>query len=337
MTEAAGWEGEQALSSMRYNRCGRWGLKLPALSLGGWQTVGGYEAPGVAREVFLRAFERGITHFDFANNYGRTPGQGEIEGGRILRDLPRHEIVVSTKAGYRMWPGPYGEWGSRKYLIASCDQSLERLGMDYVDVFYSHRFDPETPLEETLGALNTLVDHGKALYAGISSYDGAQTREAVRICRENGWAPIVLHQPRYNLFDRRIEADLLPAAAELGLGVIVFSPLAQGLLTDKYLGGVPEGSRVAQAEAMPWRLEGAGEAKLGQVRRLNEVARDRGQSLAQMALSWCLRRPEVTSVLTAVSTVEQLEDGLGAIERSEFVEDELRRIDTILAGAPPAA
>jgi L-glyceraldehyde 3-phosphate reductase len=320
------------MSPMRYNRCGRWGLKLPALSLGGWQTVGGYEAPGVAREVFLRAFDRGITHFDFANNYGRTPGQGEIEGGKILRELPRDEIVVSTKAGYRMWPGPYGEWGSRKYLIASCDQSLKRLGMDYVDVFYSHRFDPETPLEETLGALNTLVAHGKALYAGISSYDGAQTREAVAIYRENGWAPIVLHQPRYNLFDRRIEADLLPVAQELGLGVIAFSPLAQGLLTDKYLGGVPEGSRVAQT-SMPWRLDGADAGKLEQVHRLDEVARERGQSLAQMALSWCLRRAEVTSVLTAVSSVEQLEDGLGAIERAEFGDDELRRIDAILAGA----
>jgi len=324
------------MSPMRYNRCGRWGLKLPALSLGGWQTVGGYEEPGVAREVFLRAFDRGITHFDFANNYGRTPGQGEIEGGEILRELPRDEIVVSTKAGYRMWPGPYGEWGSRKYLIASCDQSLKRLGMDYVDVFYSHRFDPGTPLEETLGALNTLVDHGKALYAGISSYDGAKTREGVAICRDNGWAPIVIHQPRYNLFDRRIEADLLPVAQELGLGVIVFSPLAQGLLTDKYLGGVPAGSRVSQT-AMPWRLDGADQAKLEQVRRLDEIARERGQSLAQMALSWCLRRPEVTSVLTAVSSVEQLEDGLGAIGRSEFGDDELRRIDAILAGAPSPA
>ncbi len=319
---------------MRYHRCGRWGLKLPALSLGGWQTVGGYEAPGVARAVFHRAFELGITHFDFANNYGRTPGQGEIEGGKILAELPRDEIVVSTKAGYRMWPGPYGEWGSRKYLIASCDQSLKRLGMDYVDVFYSHRFDPETPLEETLGALATLVAHGKALYAGISNYSGAQTREAVEICRANGWAPIVIHQPRYNLLDRRIETDLLPVAAELGLGVVVFSPLAQGLLTGKYLGGVPEGSRAAQT-AMPWRMRTAEEARIETVRRLNEVARERGQSLAQMALSWCLRRPEVTSILTAVSSVEQLEDGVRALDRLEFSADELRRIDAILDAAPP--
>lgn len=319
------------MSSMRYNRCGRWGLKLPALSLGGWQTVGGYEGPGVAREVFLRAFDLGITHFDFANNYGRTPGQGEIEGGRILAELPRDEIVVSTKAGYRMWPGPYGEWGSRKYLIASCDQSLRRLGMDYVDVFYSHRFDPETPLEETLGALNSLVAHGKALYAGISSYDGARTRQAVAICHANGWAPIVLHQPRYNLLDRRIETDLLPVTSDLGLGVIVFSPLAQGLLTGKYLDGVPEGSRLAQ-EQMPWRLDRPRAAMLEMVRRLDRVARERGQSLAQMALAWCLRRPEVTSVLTAVSSVEQLEEAVAALDRTELSAGEVERIDAILAG-----
>jgi L-glyceraldehyde 3-phosphate reductase len=320
--------------TMRYNRCGRWGLKLPALSLGGWQTVGGYEAPGVAREVFLRAFDLGVTHFDFANNYGRTPGLGEIEGGRILRELPRDEIVVSTKAGYRMWPGPYGEWGSRKYLIASCDQSLARLGLDYVDVFYSHRFDPETPLEETLGALNTLVAHGKALYAGISSYDGAQTRAAVEICRRNGWAPIVLHQPRYNLLDRGIETDLLPVARELGLGVVVFSPLAQGLLTDRYLEGVPAGSRLAQAE-MPWRLEGPDGATLQKVRRLDRVARERGQSLAQMALAWCLREPEVTSVLTAVSSLAQLEAAVTALDRLALSAGEVERIEAILAGGAP--
>lgn len=323
--------------SMRYNRCGRWGLKLPAISLGGWQTVGGYEAEGVAHEVFFRAFDLGITHFDFANNYGKTPGRGEIEGGEILRQLPRDEIVVSTKAGYRMWPGPYGEWGSRKYLIASCEGSLKRLGMDYVDVFYSHRFDPETPLEETLGALDTLVAHGKALYAGISSYDGATTRRAVEICRANGWAPIVLHQPRYNLLDRKIESDLLPVAGELGLGVIVFSPLAQGLLTDKYLSGVPEDSRVARSTVMPWRFEGAGAETLETVRRLDEIARERGQSLARMALAWCLRRSEVTSVLTAVSSVEQLEDAVLALDRLDFSDHELRRIDAALAGGPPAA
>jgi L-glyceraldehyde 3-phosphate reductase len=317
---------------MRYNPCGRWGLKLPALSLGGWQTVGGYEAPGVAREVFFRAFDLGITHFDFANNYGRTPGNGEIEGGRILRDLPRDEIVVSTKAGWRMWPGPYGEWGSRKYLIASCDQSLKRLGMEHVDIFYSHRFDPDTPLEETLGALNTLVEHGKALYAGISSYSGAQTRQAAEIGRRNGWAPIVIHQPKYHLFERRIETDLLPVARKLGMGVIVFSPLAQGLLTDKYLGGVPAQSRGGQTE-MPWQMPKADAQTLDRVRRLNGVARDRGQTLAQMAFAWCLRLPEVTSVLTAVSSVKQLEDGVRALDRLAFSKEELRRIDAIV-GTP---
>jgi len=273
MPESSGYE------TMRYNPCGRWGLKLPALSLGGWQTVGGYEAPGVAREVFLRAFELGITHFDFANNYGRTPGNGEVEGGKILRELPRDEIVVSTKAGWRMWPGPYGEWGSRKYLIASCDQSLKRLGMEYVDIFYSHRFDPDTPLEETLGALNTLVEDGKALYVGISSYTGAQTRQAAEICRRNGWAPIIIHQPKYHLLERKIETDLLPVARKLGMGVIVFSPLAQGLLSGKYLGGVPADSRGGQTK-MPWPMPKADAQTLEKVRRLGEVARDRGQSLA---------------------------------------------------------
>jgi L-glyceraldehyde 3-phosphate reductase len=326
MPESSGYE------TMRYNPCGRWGLKLPALSLGGWQTVGGYEAPGVAREVFLRAFDLGITHFDFANNYGRTAGNGEVEGGKILRELPRDEIVVSTKAGWRMWPGPYGEWGSRKYLIASCDQSLKRLGMDYVDIFYSHRFDPDTPLEETLGALNTLVEHGKALYVGISSYSGAQTRQASDLCRRNGWAPIIIHQPKYHLLERRIETDLLPVARKLGLGVIVFSPLAQGLLSGKYLGGVPADSRGGQTK-MPWPMPKADAQTLEKVRRLGEVARDRGQSLAQMAFAWCLRLPEVTSVLTAVSSLKQLEDGVRALDRLAFTKEELRRIEAIV-GTP---
>jgi L-glyceraldehyde 3-phosphate reductase len=326
MPESSGYE------TMRYNVCGRWGLKLPALSLGGWQTVGGYEAPGVAREVFLRAFDLGITHFDFANNYGRTPGNGEVEGGKILRELPRDEIVVSTKAGWRMWPGPYGEWGSRKYLIASCDQSLKRLGMDYVDIFYSHRFDPDTPLEETLGALNSLVEHGKAFYVGISSYSGAQTRQAEAICHRNGWAPIIIHQPKYHLFERKIETDLLPVARKLGMGVIVFSPLAQGLLSGKYLGGVPADSRGGQTK-MPWPMPKADPQTLEKVRRLGEVARDRGQSLAQMAFAWCLRLPEVTSVLTAVSSLKQLEDGVRALDRLAFTKEELRRIDAIV-GTP---
>jgi L-glyceraldehyde 3-phosphate reductase len=328
MVESRGYD------TMRYNRCGRSGLKLPALSLGGWQTVGGYEEPGVAREVFLRAFDLGITHFDFANNYGRVPGNGEIEGGKILRELPRDEIVVATKAGYLMWPGPYGEWGSRKYLIASCDQSLKRLGLDYVDIFYSHRFDPETPLEETLGALDTIVRQGKALYAGISNYGGDQTRRAVEICRRNGWSRLLIHQAKYNMLHRVIEKDLLPALRKPGLGLIVFSPLAQGLLSGKYLGGVPSQSRAGQTR-MPWQLQKADAASLDKVRRLNELAKQRGESLSRMALAWCLRLPEVTSVLTAVSSVAQLEDGVKALGAAPFTSKELRLVDSILgAGAP---
>lgn len=318
--------------TMPYRTCGRWGLKLSALSVGGWQTVGGYEATGAAREVFFRAFDLGVTHFDFANNYGRLPGNGEIEGGRILKALPRDEIVVSTKAGYRMWPGPYGEWGSRKYLIASCDQSLKRLGLDYVDVFYSHRFDPDTPLEETIGALDTLVRQGKALYAGISSYSGRQTQDASSLARRRGWAPIVLHQPKYNLLHRGIEKDLLPVARKLGIGVIVFSPLAQGLLSERYLDGRPPGSRATQT-VNPWPMPEPDADTLGKVRRLADVARGRGQSLAQMALSWCLRLPEVTSVLTAASSVAQLEESVGAVQATPFTRQELKTIDGILA--PP--
>lgn len=315
--------------SMTYAPCGKWGLKLPLLSLGGWQTVGGYEAAGEAQEVFFRAFNLGITHFDFANNYGVPPGNGEIVGGRILAQLPRDELIISSKAGYRMWPGPYGEWGSRKYLIASCDQSLKRLGLDYVDIFYSHRFDPDTPLEETLGALNTIVAQGKALYAGISSYDGEQSREAVRICRENGWAPVIIHQPVYNMFNRRIEDDLLPVAHELGFGVIVFCPLAQGILTDRYLDGVPEGSRLAQLSPEQ-REKMLPDAKLRKIRRVNEIAKARGQTLAQMALAWCLRLPEVTSVLTAVSRLAQLEEIKQIMNGLHFDEEELQAIKSVL-------
>jgi L-glyceraldehyde 3-phosphate reductase len=326
MAESSGYD------TMTYNRCGRSGLKLPALSLGGWQTVGGYEDAGVARTVFRRAFELGITHFDFANNYGRVPGSGELEGGKILRELPRDEIVVSTKAGYLMWPGPYGEWGSRKYLIASCDQSLERLGMKYVDIFYSHRFDPETPLEETLGALDTIVRSGRALYAGISNYSGAQTQRAAEICRRNGWTRLLIHQPKYNMLHRDLEKDLLPVVRRLGLGMIVFSPLAQGLLSGKYLDGVPTESRAGQTR-MPWQLATGDAATLEKVRRLNDLARERGESLSRMALAWCRRLPEVTSVLTAVSSVAQLEDGVKALSSAPFSAAELRRIDAILGAS----
>lgn len=305
--------------TIAYRRCGKWGLELPVLSLGAWQTVGGYEAAGAARAIFLRAFEWGITHFDFANNYGREPGVAEVEGGKILRELPRDEIVISTKAGYRMWPGPYGEWGSRKHLIASCDQSLGRLGVEYVDIFYSHRFDPSTALEETLGALNSIVQQGKALYAGISGYNGEQTKRAVDICNREGWAPIVVHQPYYNVLDRGIETDLLPVTRQEQMGVIVFSPLKQGLLSGS------AGSRRSQT-ITPWRVTAPDPATRAKVDRLATFARQRGQSLAQLALAWCLHRPEVTSVLTAVSTLEQLEANLRALERIHFTDDELWHI-----------
>jgi L-glyceraldehyde 3-phosphate reductase len=329
---------DKRYDKMQYRRTGRSGLKLPAISLGLWHNFGHASRADVARQMCYRAFDLGITHFDLANNYGPPPGSAETLFGEILgEDLGayRDELIISTKAGYGMWPGPYGEWGSRKYLIASLDQSLMRMGLDYVDIFYSHRFDPDTPLEETLGALNTLVEHGKALYAGISSYSGAQTREAVEICRRNGWAPIVIHQPKYHLFERTIEADLLPVTRELGVGVIVFSPLAQGLLSGKYLSGAPSGSRGAQ-NVMPWRIPDADAATLEKVRRLAEVASDRGQTLAQMAFAWCLRHPEVTSVLTAVSSRQQLEDGVRALDRLAFSDEELRRIDAI-SGRPEGA
>lgn len=322
---------EDRYATMPYTRCGRWGLKLPALSFGCWQTVGGYEAPGEAQKILYRAFDLGITHFDFANNYGTPDGNAEIVGGKILREMPRDELIVSSKAGYYMWPGPYGEWGSRKQIIASCDQSLRRLGLEYVDIFYHHRPDPDTPLEESLGALNTLVQQGKALYAAVSSYRGERAARAVEVCRANGWAPIVLHQPSYSLFNRWIEDDLLPVAREKGFGLIVFCPLDQGRLTDRYLEGIPPGSRAAQ-----WPAERQKNflppARLEKVRKLNAIARERGQSLAQMALAWCLRLPEVTSVLTAASTVAQIEQNVAAVEKRTFESAELAAIEDILSG-----
>ena len=241
---------------MIYRRCGKSGLKLPVISLGAWETFGGYRGEAVARECMFRAFDLGITHFDLANNYGVPPGNAELMVGQILKEMPRDELIISSKAGYTMWSGPYGDWGSRKYLISSLDQSLQRLGLDYVDIYYHHRPDPETPLEETLGALNDIVRSGKALYVGISNYPGALTEEAVALIAERGWAPLIIHQPRYNMFDRRIETDLLPVAAERGIGVIAFSPLASGMLTDKYLHGIPEESRASFNTIAGPRLKG---------------------------------------------------------------------------------
>ena len=321
---------------MSYRRAGRSGLHLPSVSLGLWQNFGDGAPLERQREVVLRAFDLGVTHFDLANNYGPPPGAAEENFGRILHeDLGAHrdELVISSKAGYRMWPGPYGEWGSRKYLLASLDQSLERMGLDYVDVFYSHRFDPDTPLEETIGALATAVESGRALYAGISSYTASQTREAVRIAADLR-LPLVLHQPSYSMLNRWIEQPegddgevLLDVTAELGLGVIVFSPLAQGMLTSKYLGGVPADSRAAEDDSLSRSF--LTEEALTHVRALNELAGDRGQSLAQLALTWALRDERVTSVLIGARNVQQLEDSLGALDGAPLSEDELARIEDL--------
>jgi L-glyceraldehyde 3-phosphate reductase len=318
---------------MTYRRCGRSGLRLPALSLGLWHNFGAVDSFANARAVILRAFDLGITHFDLANNYGPPPGSAEETFGRILRqDLSAHrdELVISTKAGYRMWPGPYGEWGSRKYLVASLDQSLRRLGVDYADIFYSHRPDPETPLGETMGALDHVVRQGKALYVGISSYGPAQTRQAATMLRELG-TPCLIHQPAYNMLNRWIEDGLLDVLDEEQIGCIAFVPLAQGLLTDRYLSGIPAGSRAAKAHGF-LRPEHVTEEKLGKVRKLNEMARTRGQSLAQMALAWVLRHPGMTSALTGASRVSQIEDSVGALRNLAFMPEELLRIDAILAG-----
>jgi len=315
---------------MQYRRCGRSGLLLPAISLGAWETFGGYRGEEVARECLFRAFDLGITHFDLANNYGTPPGNAEIVVGRILKEMPRDELIISNKAGWEMWPGPYGDWGSRKYLIASCDQSLKRTGLDYFDIFYHHRPDPDTPLEESLGALDQLVRQGKALYAGVSSYSGAQFAQAVRVCQRMNLSPITIHQPYYNMLGRTIEWDLLPQTEAAGTGVIVFCPLASGLLTDKYLAGdVPPDSRAAQKWGRKWAERNLSAERLQLLSELNEMAKQRGQTLAQMALAWILRLPGITSALTGASNVKQIEDNVGALKNTDFSDEELRRIDRL--------
>ena len=318
---------------MQYRRCGRSGLRLPAISLGLWQNFGGERPLENSRAIIRRAFDLGITHIDLANNYGPPYGSAEETFGRIMRDdlRPyRDELVVSTKAGYDMWPGPYGEWGSRKYLLASLDQSLHRMGLEYVDIFYSHRFDPDTPLEETMGALDTAVRHGKALYAGISSYDAGQTAEAARILRDLG-TPLLIHQPSYSMLNRWIEPELLDTLEDEGVGCIVFSPLAQGMLSDKYLNGIPEGSRASRHGSLSPNL--ISEEALQGIRGLNEIAQRRGQSLAQMALAWTLRDPRVTSTLVGVSSVEQLEANVAALDNLDLSDDELAEIDRYASDA----
>jgi len=317
--------------TMTYRRCGRSGLQLPAISLGAWETFGGYKDEDTARECLLRAFDLGITHFDFANNYGTPPGNAEVVCGRIIRELPRDELILSSKAGYRMWPGPYGEWGSRKHLIASCDQSLRRMGVEYFDIFYSHRPDPSTPLEETLGALDQLVRQGKALYIGVSSYSGAQFAEAVRICAAEGFSRILIHQPYYNLLGRGIESDLLPQLGDAG--VIAFCPLASGLLTGRYLDGeVPADSRAAREWASGYVNSTTPAQRAATLQGLAKIANDRGQSLAQFALAWILRSGTVTSALVGASRVEQLEENVRALDQPTFSTDELARIDALTAG-----
>ncbi len=318
--------------SMPYRRVGRSGLKLPAVSLGLWQRFG-HDVPfGTIRERVLTAFDLGVTHIDLANNYGPPPGSAEENFGRVMRqDLApyRDELILSTKAGYDMWPGPYGEWGSRKYLLASLDQSLKRMGVEYVDIFYSHRFDPDTPLEETMGALASAVQQGKALYVGISSYSAAKSREAARILRDMG-VPLLIHQPSYSMVNRWIEPDLLDALDELGVGTIAFSPLAQGLLTARYLSGIPEDSRARTSKS--FRSEWLTEATLEHVRALDDLATQRGQTLAQMAIAWVLRDARVTSALIGASSVAQLRENVAAVENLSFAEDELALIDAHAGG-----
>ena len=312
---------------MQYRRSGRSGLQLPALSLGLWHNFGHDRPYEHARAIAHRAFDLGITHFDLANNYGPPYGSAEENFGRILGDglgRYRDELVISTKAGYDMWPGPYGEWGSRKYLLASLDQSLRRMGLDYVDIFYSHRFDPETPLEETMSALDTAVRAGKALYAGISSYSAEKTREAAVALRSLG-TPLLIHQPSYSMLNRWIEAELLDTLEREGVGCICFSPLAQGLLTSRYLDGIPAGSRASRNSSLS--QDQLSEQTLAKVRALNEIAVERGQSLAQLALAWTLRDRRVTSALVGASSVEQLEENVAALERLDLTADELGEID----------
>jgi L-glyceraldehyde 3-phosphate reductase len=318
--------------TMLYRRCGRSGLRLPAVSFGLWQGTGSYVDDAASRGIVHTAFDLGITHFDLANNYGSPAGASEELFGRILRDMPRHELVISSKAGYYMWPGPYGEWGSRKHLVESCEQSLKRLGLDYVDIFYSHRFDPDTPLEEILGALETLVRQGKTLYAGISSYAEPHFTEAVQLMRERNWSPITIHQPRYSMLDRSAEREVLPTAGREGIGVIGFSPLAQGLLTNKYLNGIPGDSRAALNKGNGGMTTAAvTPQRIAKLKALNVIAVARCQSLAQMALAWLLKDERLTSVLIGASKPEQVTECVGCLTNLSFDPAELATIERILA------
>ncbi|MCH2204485.1 MAG: aldo/keto reductase [Lentisphaerales bacterium] len=316
---------------MVYNRCGKSGLKLPAISLGLWHNWGGNDIYENAKQMTHKAFDLGITHFDLANNYGPPYGSAETNFGQILEEglnVYRDELIISSKAGYDMWPGPYGEWGSKKYLVASCDQSLKRMGLDYVDIFYSHRFDPETPLEETMGALDHIVRSGRALYVGISSYDAEQTKEAAAILKELG-TPCLINQPRYSMFDRWVEDGLLDAVEETGMGCISFSSLAQGLLTNKYLNGIPANSRAGRDDGFLQKDE-VNDAVLGKVKALHAIAERRGQTLAQMAVAWVLKHPAMTSVILGASRVQHIEDAVASLDNRTFSPEELDDIEKIL-------
>jgi len=322
---------ETRYDSMPYARVGRSGLKLPRISLGWWYNFGSLDKFENARLMARSAFDHGITHFDLANNYGPMPGSAETTLGLLLKEdfgPYRDDLIISTKAGYDMWPGPYGEWGSRKYLIASLDQSLKRMGLDYVDIFYSHRPDPDTPLEETMGALDYIVRSGRALYVGVSNYSPEGTRQAAQILRSLG-TPLLIHQPSYSMLDRWVEDGLLDVLEQEGIGGIVFSPLAQGQLTGRYLEGIPEGARATKTERV-WLTPDDIQGNLPKVRKLNEIAKRRGQKLSQMALAWVLRKPQVTSALVGASSVAQLEDNLGALNNLNFTQAELKEIDKIL-------
>jgi len=321
---------ESRYQSMRYNRVGASGIRLPAVSLGLWHNFGDVDVFQNGRDIARRAFDLGITHFDLANNYGPSPGSAEENFGLLMKKdfhAFRDEMIISSKAGYLMWPGPYGEWGSRKYLVASCDQSLKRMGLKYVDIFYSHRFDPDTPLEETMGALDFIVRSGRALYAGISSYSAEHTARAAKILRELG-TPCLIHQPKYSMFDRWIEDGLIETLAEEKIGCIVFSPLAQGMLSNKYLNGIPEGSRASKHTSLP--TDRITPERVAQIRRLNAIAQARGQSLAQMAVAWTLRNPVVTSSLIGASKVAHVEEAVAAVGNTAFSAGELGAIESAL-------
>ncbi len=320
-------------AKMPYRRCGRSGLMLPAVSLGFWQSLGRQGSDELTRQCMYYAFDNGVTHFDLANNYGPPPGSSEVVVGKILRDMPRDELIISTKAGYTMWNGPYGDWGSKKYLVASLDQSLRRLGLDYVDIFYHHRPDPNTPLDETMGALDLIVKQGKAIYAGVSNYRGEQFTQAVETIRAHDGSPLVIHQANYNMLNRWVEADLLPHTAAAGTGVIAFCPLAQGILTSRYLGGLPADSRMGSRgdSGKEWYEKQAAAGTWKKVAALNDLARQRGQTLAQLALTWLLRDTRVTSVLIGASSLEQLAENLAAGNAPALSESELAKIEAVLA------